>query len=197
MYDTQTVIAEPDVTIRPLRLSDADAVQRYASDERIAGTTTIPEPYPEDGGETFVKQAVEAHANEEAFYFGILADGELIGAIDLRSIESEKRTVECGYAIAASHWGKGIATKAVALALRYAFCELRVDIVFAHCLKRNPASARVLEKNGFRETGDFASDLPKFKDEPSRAFQLTKQEWFANHSASPVQRQQEEFLNNS
>ena len=138
--------------------------------------------YPEDGGEMFVKQAIEAHANEETFYFGILADGELIGAIDLRSIESEKRTVECGYAIAASHWGKGIATIAVALALRYAFCELRVDIVFAHCLKRNPASARVLEKNGFRETGDFASDLPKFKDEPSRAFQLTKQEWFANRS---------------
>ena len=182
MYDTQTVIAEPDVTIRPLRLSDADAVQRYASDERVAGTTTIPEPYPEDGGETFVKQAVEAHANEEAFYFGILADGELIGAIDLRSIESEKRTVECGYAIAASHWGKGIATKAVALALRCAFCELSVDIVYAHCLKRNPASARVLKKNGFRETGVFASNLPKFKDEPSRAFQLTKQEWFANHS---------------
>ncbi len=181
MYETQTVIAEPNVTIRPLQLSDAEAVQRYASDESVAGTTTIPQPYPEDGGEMFVKQAVEAHANEEAFYFGILADGELIGAIDLRSIECENRTVECGYAIAASHWGKGIATRAVALALRCAFCELRVDIVFAHCLKRNPASARVLEKNGFRETGDFASNLPKFKDEPSRAFQLTKQEWFANH----------------
>lgn len=180
MQDTQRVITEPDVTIRPLRLSDAEAVQLYASDNRVASTTTIPQPYPEDGGETFVKEAVEAHVNEEAFYFAILADGELIGAIDLRLMNLENRSVECGYAIAASHWGKGIATKAVALALRYAFCELRVDVVFAHCLKRNPASARVLKKNGFRETGEFASNLPKFKDEPSRAFQLTKQKWFAN-----------------
>ena len=180
MPDTQAVIAEAVVTIRPLRLSDAEAVQRYASDERVARTTTIPSPYPVDGGETFVKEAVEAHANEEAFYFAILAGGELIGTIDLRAIDLKNRSVECGYAIAASHWGKGIATKAVALALRHAFCELGMDVVWAHCLKRNPASARVLQKSGFRETGEFASDLPKFKGEPSRAFQLTKQDWFAN-----------------
>lgn len=180
MHDEQTVITEPDVTIRPLRLSDAAAVQRYASDERVARTTTIPNPYPADGGETFVKEAVEAHANEDAFYFAILADGEMIGAIDLRSMDLDNRSIECGYAIAASHWGKGIATKAVALALRHAFCELGMDVVWAHCLKRNPASARVLKKNGFRETGEFASDLPKFKGEPSRAFQLTKQEWLSN-----------------
>ena len=36
-----------EVTIRPLRYSDAAAVQRYASDERVALTTNIPQPYPE------------------------------------------------------------------------------------------------------------------------------------------------------
>jgi len=154
-----------------------------SSDERVAGTTTIPNPYPVDGSETFVKEAVEAHANEDAFYFAILADGEMIGAIDLRSIDLDNRSIECGYVIAASHWGKGIATKAVSLALRHAYCELGLDVVWAHCLKRNPASARVLKKNGFRETGEFASDLPKFKGEPSRAFQLTKQEWLSNRPA--------------
>ena len=175
------MITEPEVTIRPLRLDDAAAVQRYASDERVARTTTIPQPYPSDGGETFVKQAVEAHANREEFYFGILADGELIGALDLRSIDRENRGAECGYAIAMSHWGKGITTKALALALCYAFCELGMDVVQSSCLRRNPASARVLEKNGFRETGEFVSNIPKFKDEPFRGFQLTKQEWLANH----------------
>ena len=181
MHDTQAMITELEVTICPLQLSDAAAVQHYASDPKVARTTTIPEPYPADGGETFVKQAVEARANGETFYFAILADGELIGAIDLRSINRQNRSAECGYAIATPHWGKGITTRAVVLALRYAFCELGMDIVRASCLRRNPASARVLEKNGFRETGEFVSNIPKFKDEPSRAFQLTKQEWLANH----------------
>lgn len=175
------MITEPDVTIRPLQLSDAEAVQRYAADERVARTTTIPNPYPADGGATFVKEAVEAHANGEAFYFAILADGELIGVVGLRAVDREERSVRCGYAIAASHWGKGITTRAVALALRYAFCELGMDIVRASCLRRNPASARVLKKNGFQETGELASNISKFENEPSLAFQLTKQEWLANH----------------
>ena len=180
MHNTQTMITEPEVTIRPLRLDDAAAVQRYASDERVARTTTIPQPYPSDGGETFVKQAVEAHANGEEFYFGILADGELIGALDLRSIDRENRSLECGYAIAVSHWGKGITSKALSLALCYAFCELGMDVVRSSCLRRNPASARVLEKNGFRETGEYISEIPKFNGEPFRGFQLTKREWLAN-----------------
>ena len=181
MSSQQTTGTEPEVTIRPLQLSDAEAVQCYASDERVARMTTIPEPYPPDGGKMFVKQAVEAHANEEEFYFAILADGELIGALDLRSIDHKNRSLECGYAIAVSHWGKGITTKALSLALRYAFFELNMDIVRSSCLTRNPASARVLEKNGFRETGEYISDIPKFEGEPFRGFQLTKQEWLADH----------------
>ena len=182
MSRRQTTRAEPEVSIRPLQLSDAEAVQRYASDERVAQMTTIPHPYPPDGGETFVKQAVEEHANGEAFYFGIFADGELIGALDLRSIDRETRSLECGYAIARSHWGKGITTEALSLALRYAFCDLGMDIVRSSCLRRNPASARVLEKNGFRETGEYISEIPKFNGEPFRGFQLTKREWLVNHS---------------
>ena len=181
MHDTQAMITELEVTICPLQLSDAAAVQHYASNPRVARTTTIHEPYPTDGGEAFVNEAVEARANGEAFYFAILADGEMIGVVGLRAVDREERSVRCGYAIATPHWGKGITARAVALALRYAFCELGMDIVRASCLRRNPASARVLEKNGFRETGEFVSNIPKFKDEPSRAFQLTKQEWLANH----------------
>ena len=49
-----------DVSIRPLELTDAPAVQRYASDERVARTTNIPQPYPDNGAEQFVKQCLEA-----------------------------------------------------------------------------------------------------------------------------------------
>ena len=39
-----------EVSIRPLRLDDTEAVQQYASDELVARTTNIPHPYPKDGG---------------------------------------------------------------------------------------------------------------------------------------------------
>ena len=171
-----------EVTIRPLRLSDAAAVQHYASDERVARTTTIPQPYPENGGETFVRRGIRAHRNREAFFFAIVADGDVIGVVELGAVDYEKRGVRCDYGIASSHWGKGITTRAVALALRYAFCELGMEIVHSACLKRNLASARVLEKNGFQEMDGFIYNSSKFQNEPARRFQLTRQAWIAVHA---------------
>ncbi len=166
-----------DVDIRPLELSDAPAVQRYASDQRVARTTTIPRPYPEDGGEQFVKKCLGAHEQGRLFPFAILADEEMIGVLELKVVKGQYRTVQCDYGIASSHWGKGITTRAVGLALTYAFQELDMATVNSGCLARNPASARVLEKNGFTEIGQFIYNSPKFKDEPARRFRLTKQEW--------------------
>lgn len=166
-----------EVTIRPLRLSDAAAVQRYASDERVALTTNIPQPYPENGGETFVRRSIRAHRNREGFSFAIVADGDMIGVVGLGAVDCEKRSVRCDYAIASSHWGMGITTRAVALALHYAFCDLDMEIVHSACLKYNPGSARVLEKNGFQEMDGFLYNSSKFKDEPARRFQLTRQVW--------------------
>ena len=80
-------MTEPKVTIRPLRIGDEPAVQRYASDERVARTTTIPEPYPEDGAATFVQQAVEARRKREGFSFAIVADREMIGVVGLGAID--------------------------------------------------------------------------------------------------------------
>ena len=166
-----------DVSIRPLELTDAPAVQRYASDERVACTTTIPQPYPDDGGEQFVKKCLEARERSRLFPFAILADCEMIGVLELKVVKDKDRTVQCDYGIASSHWGRGITTRAVALALAYAFQELDMEVVTSGCLSGNPGSARVLEKNGFTEIDQFIINSSKFKDEPARRFRLTKQEW--------------------
>ena len=166
-----------EVKIRPLRLSDAAAVQRYASDERVARTTTIPQPYPENGGETFVRRSIRAHRNREGFSFAIVADGDMVGVVELGAVDYEERSVRCDYGIASSHWGRGITTRAVALALNYAFCELDMEIVHSTCLRCNPASARVLEKSEFQEMDEFLYNSSKFENEPVRRFQLTRQAW--------------------
>ncbi len=175
-------MTELKVTIRPLRIGDEPAVQRYASDERVARTTTIPEPYPEDGAARFVEQAVDARRNGAGFFFAIVADGEMIGVVELGGSDLESGSIQCDYAIASAYWGKGITTKAVSLALRYAFLELGMETVRSACLRRNPGSARVLEKNGFQETEGFVYNSSKFKGEAARQFLLTKKAWLASHA---------------
>lgn len=175
---------ETEVTIRSLELHDAAAVQRYASDERVAATTTVPSPYPEGGGEAFVRKCLEARRQGESFAFAITADGTVVGVVEVGVKDRESRTGQCDYAIASSHWGRGITTRAVALALAYAFNELGMETVTSACLARNPASGRVLEKNGFTGTGTYMYSSSKFKDEPARRFRLTRQDWLEMHPES-------------
>ena len=106
----------------------------------------------------------------------------MVGVVELGAIDLESRSIQCDYAIASAHWGKGITTKAVALALRYAFLQLGMEIVRSACLRRNPASARVLEKNGFLETEGFVYNSSKFKGEAARKFILTKAAWLASYA---------------
>ena len=50
--------------------------------------------------------------------------------------------------------GRGIGTKALCDAVRYAFTELDLCEVFANALKTNVRSRHVLEKTGFLQTGE-------------------------------------------
>jgi RimJ/RimL family protein N-acetyltransferase len=177
-----------EVSIRPLRIGDSEAVQRYASDKLVARTTNIPHPYPKDGGESFVKNAVQGWENRKHFKFAIISDNKMVGGIDLNKPDFERRTIQCDYAISSSHWGRGIVTKAIGLAVSYAFRELDMNIVNSACLERNPASSRVLEKNGFIKTRKFIYNNDKFKNEPAHFFRLTREEWTKRNSEPAVSR---------
>jgi len=146
------------VTLRPIALADAPSVQRYAADERLARTCNVPHPYPDNGGAWFAKRSVDARAKRERFPFAVLVDDDFAGIVGLNAPDFENRTIECDYWIGVPFWGKGIGTAAVGLAAAYAFADLDMQIVFSGCLTSNPASARVLEKNGFMEIETIVND---------------------------------------
>lgn len=72
----------------------------------------------------------------------ILADGELVGSVN---IAPQDGLVSIGYRMSQRHWGRGIATRAVAAIL----AEYTLRPLFAQTATHNQASLRVLEKNGF------------------------------------------------
>ncbi len=172
----------PTVTIRPLEAGDADAVQRYASDELVARTTTIPSPYPEDGGIQFVQACITARAEGRSYSFAILAGGDLVGVVGINAVDRNKGVAQCDYGIASTHWNRGITAAAVSKALQFAFDDLGLETVYSACLERNPGSGRVLEKNGFTETERFVFSSSKFQGEPARRFRLKKSEWLSSQA---------------
>lgn len=87
-------------------------------------------------------------ADETIITKTILLDGQVVGYV-LSYEESGKP--EVSYWIGKPFWGKGIATWALAAFLAHANTTRPI---YARVAKDNPASLRVLEKCGFRITGE-------------------------------------------
>ncbi len=151
------------VTIEPFSPRHAPAVQRLASDVRIAATTLIPHPYPPGGAERFIEEAQRARARGEGYAFAVLAGGELVGACGLKEVHD--RQADLGYWIGVPYWGRGYATEAARLVVAFAFGALGLERVTAHALLSNPASCRVLERVGFREVERAESPFERWPGE--------------------------------
>ncbi len=105
------------------------------------------------------RAAFDAHwskirANPSIYIRTILADGQIVGNIVSFMLFGER---EVGYWIARKHWGKGIATAALA---QFIEDVVTTRPLYAHAAKDNIGSIRVLEKCGFVITGyntDFSN----------------------------------------
>lgn len=168
-----------DVTIRAITRGDASVLQQYASDERVASTCNVPYPYPEDGAVRWIETAIRGWDSGTRHTFTIVNNGEFVGVVRLVRGDAVTGTAELDYFVAVPFWNRGIATEAARQAVEYAFRELGLSTLTSRCLVRNPASARVLEKNGFRGTEIVTESNPdsRFHCEPWQVFCLTRSEW--------------------
>tara|TARA_R110000868_G_scaffold19588_3_gene84304 strand:+ start:2663 stop:3217 length:555 start_codon:yes stop_codon:yes gene_type:complete len=144
--------------LRPPEMSDAPDIARYAGDYDIAKMTMlIPHPYPVPAAEMWVlmrRAAWEKSANRHLIIETRgETGGEMCGMAGIfrRTAQSEW---EIGYWIAKPFWGSGYATEAGQALIDYARDELAAAVVTAGHYDDNPASGRVLEKLGFRYTGE-------------------------------------------
>ena len=85
----------------------------------------------------------------------VVADHEdrVIGTCTLFHFDPRHRRAEVGYALRSDHWGRGLASEAVSLAIDWALRTLDLHRVEADIDPRNEASRRVLERLGFRSEG--------------------------------------------
>jgi RimJ/RimL family protein N-acetyltransferase len=97
--------------------------------------------------------AARADGSEARFGIELLATGELIGNAGLYHFFEQNRRCEIGYALASKYWGQGYATEALRALIRHGFDALDLNRIEADIDPRNAASARVLEKLGFRKEG--------------------------------------------
>jgi ribosomal-protein-alanine N-acetyltransferase len=110
--------------------------------------------FTEDHQRQQLVQAVEHCRSGRALPCVILADTRVVGRITINDIvRGAFDSAHLGYWVAQEMNGHGIATAAVAAAVRLCFEDLGLHRVQAATLTHNTASQRVLSRNGFTFIG--------------------------------------------
>ena len=140
------------LTLRPLRLDDAAAIERHCGNPKVARmTAAIPHPYPQGLATDWISGFRTDDAQEADRHFAILHESKLVGVVSLE--RRREGPFEVGYWLGEAWWGRGFATEAVRRLVAFAFDELgQAELTSGH-FQDNPASGRVLQKCGFRYSG--------------------------------------------
>lgn len=139
------------LSLRTLRLEDAEALSRVYSGASVLHTTGRHLTLAEARTKVAADLAAAAEVPRGRWAWGITVDAELIGRIALRL--THEHTAALSYILREDTWGHGHATEAVKAAARHLFTGPEVHRLEAKHHPANPASGRVLAKAGFLPTG--------------------------------------------
>jgi [ribosomal protein S5]-alanine N-acetyltransferase len=137
---------------RPVN-DDAGAIFRaYAQDLQVCQFMVWVPYASESVTRKFVDSCVAAWAtgSSRAYVITELGTAEPIGMLEARMLGS---TVDIGYVLAASHWGRGLMPEAVTSLTAAALQQPEIFRVQATCDTENIPSQRTLEKAGFNREG--------------------------------------------
>lgn len=155
----RAVIKGKRVTLRKLRMSDADKITEYCKDPSISRwTRSIPYPYKRKHAIDFIKKNFKTWGKER-YNYGIICQREFVGTVCL--MPKEEGIAELGYWIGKKHRGKGYATEASRMIMKEGFERLKLHKIYADHVKENPASGRVMQKIGMKKEGIMREQIKK------------------------------------
>ena len=167
------------LVLRPLTQEDAPVVRSLCGNWAVARMLArVPHPYPEGLAEEWIAGHEADRATGTAFRFALQFESALVGVIGLEKKESGD--FELGYWLGEPWWGRGLMSEAARRVVAFAFEELGAPGLGASHFLDNPASGRILESCGFRQT-DRTQDWSQSRGraDPARRLVLARADYEA------------------
>ncbi|MCW1967799.1 MAG: GNAT family N-acetyltransferase [Anaerolineae bacterium] len=127
------------VFLRPVQPADLPIFYEQQLDPEAVAMAA----FPSRDRKTFMQHWAKILADNENVTRCIVADGEIAGNIACFEWQGHK---EVGYWLGKAYWGRGIATRALAILLQ----QVTERPLMAMVVRHNVASLRVLQKCGFK-----------------------------------------------
>ena len=140
-----------DISVRKWKLRDAEELATQANNINIYNNLRdlFPHPYTFEEAIKWIKYNSGIDPPEN---MAVIVDGKVAGVIGTKRMEDVyRKTMEIGYFLGESYWGKGIMTYAVRHFVDYMFKTFDINRIVAPVFDFNIGSQRVLEKVGFRK----------------------------------------------
>ena len=155
---TDSIRTTADLSIHPVGMDDAEALLDFELRNRAWFESIInarsPSFYSAEGVAQAILKACAGRDEDRTYQYLVWSGARLVGRVNLYEIRREHYfCAELGYRVARDESGRGVASKAVSLVLAEAFGPLGLWRVEAAVRPENPASIRVLERNGFVQFG--------------------------------------------
>ena len=148
--------------LRRYRESDLEALLLQADDAEVSANLrdTFPFPYTREDGLSWIALATGELMETNC---AIEVEGVFAGGIGLQMLGAQARiTAELGYWLGRSFWGRGITSAVIDPFVTWAFERFPETVRIQACVyESNPASARILERNGFEREGTHRRSIIK------------------------------------
>lgn len=145
------------VTLRPPTETDLPNFVRWFADREVTRYFTNVVVYSIQQEEDWFKRVAE---DRSTVVWSLEVEGKHVGSIGIRDVDWVHAHGTTGILIGdKEHWGKGVATEAMALRTRYAFRELNLHKLKTYVLMENEASKRALVRSGYRQIGILREEI--------------------------------------
>jgi len=148
--DSSPVLNGERIVMRKITKTDAQDMYDYACDPEVTRYLLWQPHESLSYTKRYLDEVMRQYKAHNFFDFAIVCkeDGRMIGTCGFTRLDPVNHSAEIGYVLSPAYWGRGIASEAVEIILRFAFCNLGVHRVEARYMPGNAASRRVMEKKG-------------------------------------------------
>lgn len=142
------------VALRAWSMDDLAAFARMHDDPDVARFTPLASPYTAAHARAWLEAEPGRRSEGAELGLAVVAGaGAPVGSVGLRPDPEDREIVEVGYVVAAPARGRGLATRAVRLAVAWAIERWQPARMQLTTTIDNAASHRVAERAGFRREG--------------------------------------------
>lgn len=156
VFEKFPVITGNRIELKEIEVADLEDVFAIYNNDRVFEYCGIIPKHNIDTVKNMIGHFKRDYAKKTKVKWGIYhkdSGNKLVGLIEAFDFNPKVNMVTIGYFLEESFWGKGMATEAVSLLIRFLFESAHLNRIQAEVMPVNDNSKRVLLKNGFRKEG--------------------------------------------